>query len=154
MAVSSSFWDPLRRLPKMSSPSCSRREGVSSWAGSQSPTAMWHKPWTQLPTTPCQSLTRRSAPSTSSLTPKGHTSPQWSDEARYGQLPPPGLSTASQPSGSFLYQTLKNWTENFFYTLKGDAMLSLILFMIIMAVIFSLRWHGAHKQLKQLCCCC
>lgn len=115
MDVSSSSLAPLHRHPKTSWQRCSGREVVSSWAGSQSLIAMWHKPWVRLPTMHCQALTRPSAHSTSSLTHRGLTSQQCWGEERCGQLLQHGSSTASQPFASYRYQTLKHRTKHIFY---------------------------------------
>lgn len=114
--ASSSCWAPLKHLPKMSSPSCSGRQEVSSWAVSPNPTATWLKPSVRLPTTLCQALTRPCAPSTSSLTLAGLTSQRWWDEGRCGRLPPPGSSIVSQPSSFFLCLSHKYRSKSFLHT--------------------------------------
>lgn len=117
-AVSSSYSAPLSRRLKMSSPSCSGRAGVSSWAGSPNPTATWLRRWAPPLTTQSRAPTRPSAHSTSSSTLKAQTGWRWSGEGRCGQLHPPGSSTASQPSASCLCLTLKQQAKtHFFYTL-------------------------------------
>lgn len=108
----------LSRRPKTSSPGCSGREEVSSWADSPSPTAMLRRPWARPPTTHHRAPTRLCAHSTSSLTHRGVTGRQWWDGGRCGRLRPRGSLTASQPSASFLCQTLKLWTKHGFIHLR------------------------------------
>lgn len=114
-AVSSSCSAPLSRRLKMSSPSCSGRAEVSSWAGSPNPTATWLRRWAPLLTTQSRAPTRPSAHSTSSSTPKAHTGWRWCGEERCGQLHPRGSSTASQPSASCLCLNLKQQAKTHFF---------------------------------------
>lgn len=112
-AASFSSWALLNRRPKTSSPGCSGREAVSSWAASPSPTATLRRRWARPPTTPRRAPTRLCARSTSSLTRGDVTGQKWWDGGRCGRLRPRGSLTASQPSASSLCRTLKLWTKWF-----------------------------------------
>lgn len=151
-AVSSSYSAPLSRRLKMSSPSCSGRAGVSSWAGSPNPTATWLRRWAPPLTTQSRAPTRPSARSTSSSTFKAQTGWRWSGEGRCGQLHPPGSSTASQPSASCLCLTLKQQAKtHFLYTFKHLSFHILCISTIIMCY-FSCRRIMCCVVLMMVCC--
>lgn len=103
-AASSSCWAPSSVRTRATCWSSSGREGVRSWAGSPSQTATSPRPWAPPPTTPGRALTRPSARSTSSTSPRAPTSPPGCAWARCGRPPPAGSWTASLPSSFCLFQ--------------------------------------------------